>query len=276
MGRTCAVLGSPITHSLSPQLHRVAYRELGLDWTYERHEVTEPDLAGFIGGLDPSWRGLSLTMPLKFVVLDLARPDDLVLRVGAANTLILDWDGGPHRAHNTDVPGMVAAVRSAGGGPIDRAVVLGSGATARSSIASLGLLGCTQATVVARTPAKAEDLRGLATDCGMDLEVRAWTDQIPDSDLLISTVTSGAADPLAGAAAASAPLLFDVLYDPWPTALAAAAGSVGVPVVNGLDLLAHQAVGQVELMTGRTVDARVLVRTGRELLAARSAAPDDH
>ncbi len=272
MGRTCAVLGSPIAHSLSPDLHRAAYRELGLDWTYERHQVEEPELAGFLAGLDPRWRGLSLTMPLKFVVLDLAEADELAVRVGAANTLVLNWDGAPHRAHNTDVPGMVAAIRSAGVDQVERAVVLGSGATARSSIASLGMLGCAQLTVLARTPAKAASLAELATTCGMELEVRAWDEPIPASDLLISTVTAGATDPIADAAAASAAMVFDVIYDPWPTALAAAAQANHVPVVNGLDLLAHQAVGQVELMTGRTVDARHLVRTGRDVLAARTAA----
>ena len=69
------MLGSPIAHSLSPTLHRAAYAELGLDWTYDRFEVTTDGLADFVAGLDSSWRGLSLTMPLKEAVLDLGSVD---------------------------------------------------------------------------------------------------------------------------------------------------------------------------------------------------------
>ena len=65
----CAVLGSPIAHSLSPVLHRAAYAELGLDWSYEAAEVTEAGLPSFLDRLDASWRGLSLTMPLKRAVV---------------------------------------------------------------------------------------------------------------------------------------------------------------------------------------------------------------
>lgn len=262
-GRTCAVLGSPIAHSLSPVLHRAAYRALGLDWRYERHEVDEAGLAGFVAGRTPEWRGLSLTMPLKFVAMRLGEPDEVALRVGAANTLLLD---DPVTVHNTDVPGLTAAVRSCGVPTVEHAVVLGSGATARSALASLGLLGCRTVTVLARSRDRSEALRPLADQCGMTLRVAEWGTTVPDSELLVSAVTAGAADPIAAPAAASAPVVFDVLYDPWPTPLARAAVRAGAIVLNGLDLLAHQAVGQVELMTGHTVAADVLLSAGREAL----------
>ncbi|HIT75759.1 MAG TPA: shikimate dehydrogenase [Candidatus Avipropionibacterium avicola] len=268
--RICAVLGSPIDHSLSPELHRAAYRELGLDWSYQRHRVEESELAGFVAGLDPRWRGLSLTMPLKVVALDLGEPDELVTRVGAANTLVLGWDGEPHRLHNTDVGGLVGAIRATGVDRIERAVVLGSGATTRSTLASLALLGCQEVTVIARTPAKAEALAPLAEACGLRLRILGWGAELSTTDLLVSTVTAGAADAMAPAAAERARLVFDVLYDPWPTVLAQQAEARGVPVVSGLDLLAHQAVEQVELMTGQRVDPAVLVATGRAALAARA------
>ncbi len=76
--RRCAVLGSPIEHSLSPAIHAAAYAHLGLDWTYERHEVVADGLAAFVAGLDESWRGLSCTMPLKEAVVRLGQPDDIV------------------------------------------------------------------------------------------------------------------------------------------------------------------------------------------------------
>lgn len=271
-GRTCAVLGSPIAHSLSPVLHRAAYASLGLDWNYERHEVDEAGLAGFVAGLPPHWRGLSLTMPLKFVAMRLGVPDELAQLVGAANTMLLD---DPVTVHNTDVPGLTAAVRAAGVDGVATATVLGSGATARSAIASLGLLGCRTVTVVARSPERAGALRSLCDACGIELRVVGWQDPVPESELLVSTVTAGAADDRAAAVAATAPVVFDVLYDPWPTPLATAAAAAGAVVLDGLHLLAHQAVGQVRLMTGQDVDAAVLLSAGRAVLGDRSGSVKD-
>ena len=83
----CAVLGKPIAHSLSPVLHNAAYRALGLDdWTYDRHEVGQDDLDGFLHGLDPSWVGLSLTMPLKKTIQPYGIPTNFwAMQLGVAN-----------------------------------------------------------------------------------------------------------------------------------------------------------------------------------------------
>ncbi|MGD7707081.1 shikimate dehydrogenase [Microlunatus sp. Y2014] len=267
--RTCAVLGSPIEHSLSPALHRAAYRALGLAWAYERHEVTDSGLAGFVDALGPRWRGLSLTMPCKVAAMTVGEPDPVATAVGVANTLV--FDGDRRLAYNTDVGGLVDAVRAVGVSTIERAVLLGSGATARSAIVSLGRLGCRSVHVIARTPARAAELTDLATAQGMTLTVAGWTTDVPDADLVLSTVTAGAADGLAAAAAGAAPVVFDVVYDPWPTGLAAAAEAAGAAAVSGLDLLAHQAVGQLRLMTGLEVDAEVLLSAGRAELDRRAA-----
>jgi len=99
----CAVLGSPIVHSLSPVLHRAAYDALGLDWRYDAHEVTEAGLADFLDGLDTSWRGLSLTMPLKRAVLPLLdETSDRATQAGACNTVVLGGGRriGGHCAHS--------------------------------------------------------------------------------------------------------------------------------------------------------------------------------
>ncbi len=254
--RRCAVLGSPIAHSLSPRLHAAAYAALGLDWRYGRFEVGEAELAGFVDGLDPSWRGLSLTMPLKVAVLELGEVDEVAALAGAGNTLILDGD--VRRVHNTDVPGLVSAVRRVHSDPTPRVTLLGAGATARSSLVSAAQLGAESVTVVARTPARAEPLRALGERLGLTVDVRPWSSDLPTADLLVSTATAGAADDLAEAAVASAPVIFDAIYDPWPTVLAAAAEREGRTVVNGRDLLIGQALVQIELMTGRSVSADVL------------------
>ena len=254
--RRCAVLGSPIEHSLSPVLHRAAYSHLGLNWTYDRVKVDEHQLATFVCGLDASWRGLSLTMPLKVAVLDLGQVDELAKLAGAGNTLILE--GGERWVYNTDVGGLIWAVSQVAVPPLPRVTILGTGATARAALLAVTHLGAQLVTVVARTPARAETLRALSNELGVRLEVMPWSGQLPDADLVVSSVVSGAADGVAQAVAASAPLIVDIIYDPWPTVLAIAAEHSGCTVVSGLDLLVGQALLQIELMTGRSVASDVL------------------
>jgi shikimate dehydrogenase len=267
----CAVLGSPIEHSLSPALHRAAYAELGLiDWEYQRHRVDEDQLAGFVRGLDASWRGLSLTMPLKVEALRLGEPDEVSVLAGAANTLIFEQTGA--RAYNTDVGGLVSAFAASGVTKINSAVVLGSGATARSAIISAAQMGASRIELVARRVDHARNsLAPLAKQLGLELSVSGWG-SIGTGDVLISTVVKGATDPIAEQCAEVAPVIFDVIYDPWPTALAAAGEQAGRTVLNGLDLLVHQAVGQLRLMTGREVDPSILLTAGRAALAAAHGA----
>jgi shikimate dehydrogenase len=254
--RRCAVLGSPIGHSLSPALHRAAYAQLGLNWTYDRVELDEQRLPSFVRGLDASWRGLSLTMPLKVAVLELGQVDELARLAGAGNTLILEGD--ECRVYNTDVGGLIWAVGQVATSPLQRVTILGAGATSRAALIAATQLGARLVTVVARTPARAEALRALSNELGVKLEIRSWSSELPDADLVVSAVVSGAADNVAPAVAGSAPLIVDIIYDPWPTVLATAAQRAGCTVVSGLDFLIGQALLQIELMTGRTVAADVL------------------
>ncbi|MEA5153541.1 shikimate dehydrogenase [Raineyella sp.] len=268
----CAVLGSPIGHSLSPQLHRAAYAALGLtDWTYEAHEVDEAGLAGFVAGLGPEWVGLSLTMPLKHAVLGLGTPSALARLVGAGNTLVLDHTGGPHRVENTDVTGMTAALSRAGVTHADTALLIGAGATARSALAALAPLGVRAVGVMARSAERAHaSLDPVAAHLDQRLEIVGWG-RLPmvAPQVTVATAPTELAPDLAARIGAVSPVLFDIIYDPWPTALAAAAERVGAAVLDGMDLLAAQAADQVRLMTGREVDVEVLLSAGRAALAAR-------
>lgn len=246
-----AVLGKPIAHSLSPALHLAAYSALGLrDWSYTAIECGEDDLPGLIAGCGPEWAGLSLTMPLKRTVVPLMdHVDPLVTLTGGANTVV--FDGGVKRGYNTDVPGIVAALTEAGVKPPGSVTILGAGATASSMLAALRELGVTEADVVVRDPSRAADL--LAAARRIDITVRLTTTTPAASDLLVSTLPSGAADIYAGRVRASAlapAAVFDVVYAPWPTQLATAAAETGATVVGGFDMLLHQAAAQVELMTG--------------------------
>ena len=270
--RRCAVLGSPIEHSLSPVLHRAAYGRLGLNWTYERVEIREHQLAAFVCGLDASWRGLSLTMPLKVAVLGLGEVDELAKLAGAGNTLILE--GGERRVYNTDVGGLIWAVGQVAATPLQRVTILGTGATARAALLAVTQLGAQLVTVVARTPARAEALHALSEKLGVRLEISPWSARLPEADLVVSSVVSGAADGIGPAVAASAPLIVDIIYDPWPTVLALAAKHAGSTVVSGLDLLVGQALLQIELMTGQSVIPEVLYAALESERAARQHVED--
>ena len=266
----CAVLGSPVAHSLSPVMHRTAYQELGVDWDYAAIEVTETGLASFLEGLDDSWRGLSVTAPLKRRLVDLM--DDLsedaaFLRV--ANTVLLGED---RVGHNTDVPGGINALREAGVEAVDTARVLGGGATAASMVLTLARLGARSVEVVVRDLARADEVVDVAERCAMSTQVTTF-DDVPQTpvDVLVSTVPTAAVDRLA---ARHAGAVFDVVYDPWPTPLAQEAERLGLPVANGLDLLAHQAALQVHLMTGGSVRPSLLRGAAALELANRSPLPE--
>jgi shikimate dehydrogenase len=257
--RRAAVLGHPVGHSLSPALHRAAYAHLGLDWDYTAVDVDEAGLAPFLDGLGPEWVGLSLTMPLKRAVLPLLSSlDEVAEQVGAANTVLLDEAG--RRGANTDVPGIVAALAEAGVTQADEATVLGGGATACSALVALARIGVSQVQAYVRRPEAVDDLRGVAGRVGLDLSVAPWADaqQGMVSGLVVSTAPAGVADELRHAVPPLPGTLLDVVYDPWPTELAAQWTVRAGTVVSGHDLLVHQAVLQVQLMTGGEVPTAVL------------------
>ncbi|SHM82736.1 shikimate dehydrogenase [Streptomyces yunnanensis] len=271
--KKAAVLGSPIAHSLSPVLHRAAYDELGLTgWEYGRHEVDEAALPAFLEKLGPQWAGLSLTMPLKRAVIPLL--DEIsptAASVEAVNTVVFTPDG-RRRGDNTDIPGMLAALRERGVQQVERAAVLGAGATASSALAALARICTGEVTAYVRSAARADEMRGWGERLGVPVRTAPWDDAAAafEAPLVIATTPAGSTDPLAAAVPDRPGTLFDVLYEPWPTALAAAWAGRGGAVVGGLDLLVHQAVLQVEQMTGRApAPLAAMRRAGESALAAR-------
>ncbi|MEU8505174.1 shikimate dehydrogenase [Streptomyces brevispora] len=268
-----AVLGSPIAHSLSPVLHRAAYAELGLDdWSYDRFEIDEQALPGFIEGLDGAWAGLSLTMPLKRAIIPLLDSvSGTAASVEAVNTVVLTEDG-RRLGDNTDIPGMVAALRERGVEKAESAAVLGAGATASSALAALSEICTGTVTAYVRSRGRGDEMRGWGERLGVDVRIADWAEaeQALHAPLVIATTPAGATDALTGSVPKAPGTLFDVLYEPWPTRLAAAWADSGGAVVGGLDLLVHQAVLQVEQMTGRTPAPLAAMRqAGEQALAAR-------
>ncbi|MEU8352599.1 shikimate dehydrogenase [Streptomyces sp. NPDC048845] len=273
--RRAAVLGKPIEHSLSPVLHRAAYAALGLGgWTYGRFQVDEEALPGFVEGLGPEWSGLSLTMPLKRAVIPLL--DEIsgtAASVEAVNTVLLRPDGS-RAGDNTDIPGLLAALRERGVERVERASVLGAGATASSALAALSWICPGEVTAYVRSDARAAEMRRWGERLGVAVTTADWADAAKafQDPLVIATTPAGATDALAEAVPEGPGTLFDVLYEPWPTRLAGAWSARGGAVVGGLDLLVHQAVLQVEQMTGRAPAPLAAMReAGERALAARGA-----
>jgi shikimate dehydrogenase len=254
--RRAAVLGSPIEHSLSPVLHGAAYQALDLHgWHYDKIECDEPGLPRLVESMGPEWAGLSLTMPLKRVALTVAdEVSPLAEAVGAANTLVFSPAGpaGGRRAENTDVTGVVSALRDAGLARVEQAVILGAGGTAQSALAAVRELGHHSPTVLVRNLARTGELRETAERLGMRPTISdgLFTEPLPAADLVISTLPGGAADPLSVTRWDADTMVLDVVYAPWPTSFAGSALAAGCPVVSGLTVLLYQAVAQVELMTG--------------------------
>ncbi|MFJ3957846.1 shikimate dehydrogenase [Arthrobacter sp. NPDC090010] len=284
MSRRAAVLGHPISHSKSPLLHRAAYRELGFDADYTAIDVDVEDLRGFIAEVrrDASWCGLSVTMPLKkAMTLEVDECVGAAAELGVLNTVTFGHGPtGPRlTGHNTDVMGIVNALRHASGldtlhgadAPATlgrKSAVLGGGGTSAAAIAALARLGHETVRLFVRDTARAAEAHRAAEACGIRLEVLSYdgaAERLGESDIVISTLPPRAADPLAAALDQGVfgtelrPLLLDVAYDPWPSALADSFARQGGIVVPGLEMLLYQAVEQVLLFTGAGADSAARV-----------------
>ncbi|WP_285116508.1 shikimate dehydrogenase [Leifsonia sp. fls2-241-R2A-40a] len=248
--RRLAVLGSPIEHSRSPELHRAAYDALGLDWSYEAVDVTEEALPDFVAGLGPEWRGLSLTMPLKKAVLPLlAETDRIAQQTGGANTVLLDGEN--LRGFNTDVAGIVRALEAAGLEQVRYAHILGGGATAASALVAAAELGAERVDVHVRDLSRSAWIEPLANDLGLRVRIRPFSQadrSLDVPELVMSTLPGGTiTEAVYTDSTRRRSVLFDVAYEPWPTPLARQWEAVGGSVVSGLAMLVHQALLQVRV-----------------------------
>lgn len=228
--------------------------------------MDEASLPDFLSGLDASWAGLSLTMPLKRAVIPLLDSvSDTARAVEAVNTVLFGADGS-RTGTNTDVPGLVNALAEAGVTGTGTAAVLGAGATASSALSALSGIAKGEVEVYIRNHARDPEVHAIADAVGTAVRIRDWAEAPTafECELVISTTPAGATDELAAAVPAKPGTLFDVLYHPWPTPLAAAWSTCGGTVLGGLDLLVHQAVLQVELMTGRVPAPLAAMRAAGE------------
>lgn len=273
----CAVLGSPIAHSLSPLIHRTAYDVLGLHgWRYDAFEVDEAGLGDFIASCGPEWVGLSCTMPLKRRLLDFGEPSLRARTLQSGNTYVFARDGRPALVDNTDVAGLLEPIRRAGVERAASAILVGSGATGRSALLALAELGVRDVLVVARDARRARDsLEPVASPLGVLLDVRPWGVPLTARrDVLISVVPLTLPTAMVRGLLPLTRLVFDVRYGFGPSPFAEPAAAAGTPFLGGVDMLVAQAIGQIRLFTGLTCPLQPLLDAVGAELARRAAARD--
>jgi shikimate dehydrogenase len=246
-----AVLGYPIAHSLSPVLHGKAFELLGIAGSYEAIEVESGGLSEFLKSQGQSYNYLSLTMPLKEEVLEIASDsgievDELAQRIQSVNTLIRKGSG--WSATSTDGSGFIKALANAGYDHFNSVLILGAGGTARAVAGALDDIADNVAVMgrsVRRNAGIAACFRKVVP------EFIVWDDQIDlrQFDLVVNTTPSGAADLVAEYIPSKVEgLLFDVLYKPWPTLIARRWSDGGGKVISGLELLLYQGIDQINLV----------------------------
>lgn len=270
-----AVLGSPISHSLSPVLHLGAFDILGIKGHYEAIDVASGELAKFFARRSIDFDYFSLTMPLKEEAFSLGIDfDEFSTRIGSANTLYRS--GGLWKGRSTDGSGFIAALEAHtpltfsnstfSNSTFSKVLILGAGGTARaiagaldSKVRSISILG--------RTSTRRDALsRCVLTS---DFDYLSWSDDFDLSgfDLVINTTPAGAADLLTESFPQQIKsLLFDVIYTPWPTVLASRWSDRLGSVINGKELLLWQGLDQLELVSGELLDRERLAPALRLLL----------
>ncbi|MEN9749664.1 MAG: hypothetical protein RL149_742 [Actinomycetota bacterium] len=267
MAKHFAVLGSPIQHSKSPQIHLAAYRKLGFDWTYERFEVTESGFNDFFASKSSCYGGFSVTMPLKEVALAVSdSADDMAVRTQLANTLVSTADG--WHASNTDVFGISQALTAHGVDNLQRVLLLGAGATARSAVVALsGMNPNVAISILGRTATRVNDLIAFAASQGV--VATAFEPEAQSVDLTVSTLPAGTFRGFAGDLLAAG-TLFDVAYNPWPSDAATHWQAAGLPIINGIHMLIWQAIAQIRLFSQGSNDNALADEVGlaKVMLAA--------
>ncbi|MFN7898915.1 MAG: shikimate dehydrogenase [Synechococcaceae cyanobacterium] len=281
------VLGEPVRHSLSPAMHNAALRVLGLDWIYLALPVPARGLETVVRALELlDCRGLNVTLPHKQAGCALtAELSPLAQRLGAVNTLVRRPQGG-WLGTNTDVAGFLAPLRARGESWSGRrAVVLGTGGSARAVLAGLLELGLERISLVGRRPeplaallAAGQQWQGGAGSpaAATQLQAVAWQDPgagaaadglmaaLIGCELLVNTTPVGMAstnDPKAAQRSplrpeqldqlAAAATVYDLIYTPRPTALLAQAGARGYRCLDGLEMLVQQGAAALRLWSGR-------------------------
>lgn len=254
-----AVLGSPISHSLSPELHNIAYDVLGIKAEYSRFDVKSGGLPDFLVE-HPDLDALSLTMPLKEEALLIAdNVSPIALQIQSGNTL--SKRDGRWNLTSTDVEGFIQALKVNNFISDGSALIIGSGATARACVAALASdvrIQKGKIHIIHRNPERELQMKAAAPSINFEFHLWDSFPLINDTNLVVNTTPAGIADVFCDLVDKPRGLYFEALYNPWPTLLFDRWGSQGGRRIDGIDLLVHQAISQVEIFTGKSTDRQSL------------------
>jgi shikimate dehydrogenase len=245
------VLGSPISHSLSPLLHKTAYDFLGIEAKYSAYEVPAGGLADFLAKQGKDLNCLSLTMPLKEEALKIADHISPIAQQIASGNTLYKKDNSWHLT-STDVEGFIFALSALGKFEPRTVLIIGAGATARAVAAACNHSSIS-ITVVGRSESRRQSILHAAPNVKIDFV--EWNSQLDlDSyDLVVNTTPGDSASVFLEKVKAPQGTFFEVIYNPWPTLLLDKWRNVGGTFVDGLDLLVHQAISQIEIFSGQRV-----------------------
>jgi shikimate dehydrogenase len=277
MSKKFAVLGSPISHSLSPAIHAAAYAVMQEDWVYERFQVEKEDLLDFLSKSEGSFAGFSLTMPLKERAFEFATVADQISSITkATNTLV--WSGGKWQGSNTDVFGISKSLAANISGSINKVLILGSGATAVSAITAVSeSFPSSKVFLHARNRKKVSELLKFSKALGLSARrARFLKSGMLKADVVISTLPSGVLNLVAANFSGlkifkPRGALLDVAYNPWPSDIAKVWSASGSMVISGKEMLIWQALAQIRIFKSGDVQLP-LHNEDRVLEAMRAAA----
>ena len=247
-----AVLGSPISHSLSPKIHRKAYELLGVDSEYTAIEVDEKSFPDFFKKLDSnddgsSWSGFSLTMPLKEIVLQYCGASDPVAKqIDSGNTLFRSDNS--WKVTSTDYLAFQNLLKVSKNSKV---AIIGGGGTARAAIGALNNQ-VAAVDVLLRSELRMAALVKAAPD--LQVNMFEMTHALNDYDLIVQTTPAGIFDEYVSNTVVAKGALLEALYKPSPTNLARRYKELGGEVISGKELLVEQALFQIQLFTGQELD----------------------
>ena len=261
--RIVGVIGDPVEHSRSPQMHNAAFAKAGLDYVYVPFHVRPDDLADAIAGFKAiNVVGINVTLPHKQAVIphltSISREAELI---GAVNTLT--FVEGNIYGDNTDAPGVLKALEEDGNMSVpvgENIVVLGAGGAARAVVVALALRGVASITIANRTVEKAISLaEEMDRKTGVSMQGMGLTDErlplsVSESKLLVNTATTSmdVTQPLLISADWLQPntIVYDIVYTPPVTPLMQAATERGCQILGGIGMLVHQGAIAFEKWTG--------------------------
>ena len=262
------VLGSPISHSLSPLLHKTAYEFLGIEGSYSAFEVPSGQLQNFLNNEGSALNSVSLTMPLKEEALSIADSvSDLARQIQSGNTLFKK--DGLWNLTSTDVEGFTFALDSHNRNAMGDVLIIGAGATARAVIAACNGVS-RSVSVINRNPDREIAVRNSAPYLLVDFISWGTAIDFDKYDLVVNTTPDNAASLFVDQVTATSATFFEVLYNPWPTSLLSKWRESGGYGIDGLDLLIHQAISQIQIFSSSSIDrfkvAKMLRLVGEKAL----------